>query len=82
MRRISITTQFKRDAKRIKKAGKDTEKIADGENLEEKYRDHSLTGNYKHARKCHIEPDWLLIYKRTREELILIRTGSHSELFE
>lgn len=89
MRRISITTQFKRDTKRIKKTGKDArklkeiiEKIVAGENLEEKYRDHSLTGNYRHARECHIEPDWLLIYKRTKEELILIRTGSHSELFE
>jgi len=89
MRNISITAQFKRDVKKIKKAGKDAaklreiiEKIADGKGLDEKYRDHALTGNYRHARECHIEPDWLLIYKLTKENLILIRTGSHSELFK
>jgi len=89
MRNISVTTQFKRDVKKIKKAGKDAaklreiiEKIAEGENLDEKYRDHALTGNYRQTRECHIEPDWLLIYKLTKENLILIRTGSHSELFK
>jgi mRNA interferase YafQ len=89
MRRISITTQFKRDTKRIKKSGKDVgklktivETLVKGENLDEKHRDHNLTGSYRQARECHIEPDWLLIYKRTKEELILIRTGSHSELFQ
>jgi len=89
MRKISITTQFKRDAKRIKKSGKNAgklkaviEKLAEGEDLEEKYRDHSLTGNYRYTRECHLEPDWLLIYKRTKDTLILVRTGSHSELFQ
>jgi len=89
MRNISVTTQFKRDVKKIKKTGKDTEKlkeiiekIAEGESLDEKYRDHVLTGNYRQTRECHIEPDWLLIYKLTKENLILIRTGSHSELFK
>jgi mRNA interferase YafQ len=88
MRNILITTQFKRDVKKIKKAGKDAaklkeiiEKIVKGESLDEKYRDHALTGNYRQTRECHIEPDWLLIYKLTKENLILIRTGSHSELF-
>ncbi len=88
MRRISITAQFKRDTKRIKKSGKDVgklkeiiEKLVEGGNLDKKYSDHNLTGNYRHARECHIEPDWLLIYKLTKEEVILIRTGSHSELF-
>lgn len=89
MRQILITTQFKPDTKRLKKAGKDVgklreiiEEIAIGENLDEKFRDHALTGNYRQTRECHIEPDWLLIYKRTKDDLILIRTGSHSELFE
>lgn len=89
MRSVSITSQFKRDVKKIKKAGKDaaklreiTEKIAEGESLDEKYRDHALTGNYRQTRECHIEPDWLLIYKLTKESLILIRTGTHSELFK
>ncbi len=89
MRNISITAQFKRDVKKIKKAGKDAaklreiiEKIVEGESLDEKHRDHALTGNYRQTRECHIEPDWLLICKQTKENLILIRTGSHSELFK
>ena len=88
MKQISRTGQFKRDVKRIVQAGKNVEKlkemiekIASGESLDEKHRNHFLMGNYKGMRECHIEPDWLLIYKRTKDELILIRTGSHSELF-
>ena len=88
MKQISRTGQFKRDVKRIVQAGKNVEKlkemiekIAGGESLDEKHRDHFLMGTYKGMRECHIEPDWLLIYKRTKDELILIRTGSHSELF-
>ena len=61
------------------------EKIANGEILEEKYRDHKLIG-YKipDCRECHIEPDWLLIYKIYRNELILllVTTGSHGNLFK
>ena len=67
---IKFTTQFKKDLKLAKKQGKDTEKLyevieklANGEPLEEKYRDHYLSGDYKGCRECHIEPDWLLIYK-------------------
>ena len=57
--------------------------LACGNQLEEKYRDHALTGDYKGFRECHIEPDWLLIYQIIDEELVLIlsRTGSHSDLF-
>lgn len=55
------------------------EKLANGEILEAKYRDHALTGNYKGSRECHIEPDWLLIYETL--VLMLSRVGSHSELF-
>ena len=57
--------------------------LASGNPLEEKYRDHALTGDYKGFRECHIEPDWLLIYQIIDEELVLIlsRTGSHSDLF-
>ncbi len=87
---IKFTNQFKRDFKLVKKQGKDIEKLyfvieklADGITLEEKYRDHSLTGNYKNCRECHIEPDWLLIYEIIDDVLLLVlnRTGSHSELF-
>ena len=87
---VDFTTQFKKDIKLAKKQGKDTEKIfevveklANDEVLEAKYKDHSLTGDYKDCRECHIEPDWLLIYKKYESELILMlgRTGSHSDLF-
>lgn len=85
---ICYTTQFKKDFKRIKKQKKDLdqlkaviEKLALGEKLEPEYRDHRLAGNWKGHRDCHISPDWILIY-RTADELILERTGSHSELFK
>lgn len=89
-RKIQIRSSFKRDLKRIKKAGLDmnklftvVEKLANDEILEENYRDHKLTGNYTGCRECHIEPDWLLIYEKVDDNLILIlnRTGSHSDLF-
>ncbi len=85
---IRRTTQFKRDYKRIKKHGKRLERLrevvqqlAAGQPLEDRYRDHPLLGGYRGARECHIEPDWLLIYEVTEEELVLIRTGSHADLF-
>lgn len=56
-------------------------RLAHGESLDPKYRDHELTGNYKGKRECHITPDWLLIYEQTENQLVLYRTGSHSELF-
>ncbi|MCJ7694726.1 MAG: type II toxin-antitoxin system YafQ family toxin [Anaerolineaceae bacterium] len=56
-------------------------KITEGETLEAEYRDHVLAGQYKGTRECHIEPDWLLVYELTESELVLIRTGTHSDLF-
>ncbi len=86
---IYYTTQFKRDYKRLKKQRKNLDqlkvvidKLAAGEKLEPKYRDHGLSGNWKGHRDCHIEPDWILIYKSEVDELFLERTGSHSELFK
>ena len=55
-------------------------RLAQGEQLDQKYRDHALTGNYRGSRECHLEPDWLLIYEVMDSQLILYRTGSHSEL--
>ena len=87
---IRFTAQFKKDWKRAKKQGKNMEKLlavieqlANGEPLEEKYRDHDLSGNYKGCRECHVEPDWLLIYEINHDVLVLMlyRVGSHSELF-
>lgn len=85
----SYTKQFEKDLKKNIKAGKDKEKIKrvivtliNGDNLEDKYRDHKLIGKYNDRRECHIESDWLLIYKISRDEIIFERTGSHSELFK
>ena len=89
MRTIHRTSQFKKDVKQMGKRGKKFEefkeiigKIAEGETLDAKYRDHVLVGQYKGTRECHIEPDWLLIYELTESELVLVRTGTHSDLFK
>ena len=81
---------FKKEFKLMQKRGYNTNllkevvtKLANGEELPERNRDHALTGNYKGCRECHIKPDWLLIYQIVDEELILYltRTGTHSDLF-
>lgn len=89
MRSIRRDTQFKRDVKRLKKRGKDPEKLKQvirlllkAEKLEPKHRDHQLKGLLKDCRECHIEPDWLLIYRIEGSELCLVRTGSHADLFK
>ena len=88
MRKTHRTSQFKKDVKRMKKRGKRfddfkeiVKRLVEGDNLAFKYRDHPLTGQYKGTRECHIEPDWLLIYETSETELILVRTGTHSDLF-
>jgi len=88
MKQLSRTTQFKRDVKRQQKRGKDftalkqvLQQLLAGEELAARYRDHVLVGQYKGTRECHIEPDWLLIYEVTDTEIVLIRTGTHSDLF-
>lgn len=55
--------------------------MIDEEPLAERHRDHVLIGNYQGRRECHIEPNWLLIYKIDENEIIFERTGSHSDLF-
>ncbi|MBS5594211.1 MAG: type II toxin-antitoxin system YafQ family toxin [Clostridiales bacterium] len=88
---IKITSQFKRDLKLIKKQGKDLddlfaviERLAQGKDLPQKYRDHKLSGPYKGTRECHIAPDFLLIYEKIDPILVLalVRAGSHADLFE
>ena len=86
---IVYTSQFKRDFKKLQKQNKDIaklksliEKLLDSPPLRPEYRDHPLISNYTGYRECHIAPDWLLIYKKTSDKLILVRTGSHSDLFK
>ena len=87
---LVITTQFRRDLKRIRKRGLDISKLDDVINklqnqelLAEKYCDHALVGDYRGFRECHVEPDCLLIYAIDQDRLILTasRTGSHADLF-
>jgi len=89
MRTIERSAKFKKDVKRAQKRGKQfgdfkrvINQLALGRPLAEKYRDHALVGGYKGSCECHIEPDWLLIYELTEDELVLVRTGSHADLFE
>jgi len=88
MRRPAYTTRFHKDLKKATKRGKDLDKLkavsrtlVAGEPLEARFRDHPLVGNYEGRRECHIEPDWLLIYKLDGEDIIFERTGTHTDLF-
>jgi mRNA interferase YafQ len=88
MKRLSQTTQFSRDVKRMKKRGKDLNKLhelvkqlAAGVALPPRYRDHPLIGPWQASRDCHVEPDWILIYTTDSESLRLERTGTHADLF-
>lgn len=87
---IKPSTQFKKDLKTAKKRGYDLrllvaviDRLASGEPLPPKNRDHALTGNFSGCRECHITPDWLLVYELYERDLILYltRTGTHSDLF-
>lgn len=88
--KLFVTSKFKKDARRAVKRGKDVrkldaaiERLLEGKTLPESMRDHELSGNYFGHRECHIEPDWLLVYRINHGELILtaVRTGTHSNLF-
>lgn len=90
MLKIVPSNQFRKDLKLAKKRGLKLELLSNVVNtlamqlpLEAKYRDHCLTGEYRAFRECHIEPDWLLIYRADEDELelFLFRTGTHSDLF-
>ena len=90
MLEVKITSKFKKDYKLIKKRKLDVHllkrvvfKIANEIPLDEKHKDHELTGKYKGFRECHIQPDWLLIYLIEDQTLTLTltRTGSHADLF-
>ena len=87
---IVPSNRFRKDLKLAKKRGLKIENLrnvvntlAAEEKLDEKYRDHALTGDYRGFRECHVEPDWLLVYRvdQSELELFLFRTGTHADLF-
>lgn len=89
MRNVTETNAFRRDLKRMRKRGKDLQKLGNiverlvlDIKLDQKHRPHTLTGNWKPYWECHIEPDWLLVYLVTPETVELYRTGTHSDLFK
>jgi mRNA interferase YafQ len=89
MRSIRRDTQFKKDVKRAVKRNKKIGKLkkiinllVKAEELPPENKDHQLKGTLKDCRECHIEPDWLLIYRIEGSELCLVRTGTHSDLFD
>ncbi len=86
---IRYSSQFKKDYKKVQKQNKDIRKLKSiiealisEQELDEKYLDHPLSGEWKKYRECHISPDWLLIYKIESDILVLARTGSHADLFK
>lgn len=88
MNSILRKSQFKRDFKRVLKQGKDPDALEavlllllEGKSIPARLNDHSLSGNYDGYRELHIKPDWLLIYTTEGETLVLVRTGSHADLF-
>jgi mRNA interferase YafQ len=89
MRTLRYLGKFKQDFKRMEKRGNDIkklrvviEKLVNEAELEARYKDHPLQGQYTGARDCHISPDWVLIYAIVDNELRLIRTGTHADLFK
>jgi mRNA interferase YafQ len=88
VRDIVRSTQFKRDVKLAEKRGRNMAKLrdlilllAEGTQLPSSYKDHPLAGDWKHYRDSHIEPDWLLLYRVDGNDLYLVRTGTHADLF-
>ncbi len=88
MRRIAQRKLYRADVTQQKRRGKDIEELiaavellAEQGTLPSAYQPHKLSGEWSGASECHIEPDWLLIYTVTQEEVLLIRTGTHADLF-
>jgi len=83
---FDFTNQFKKDFKLLKKRGKDLDKIIDiivsliwEEPLPARCREHKLSGNYEGITDCHIESDWVMLYRKTDEKIIFYYTGTHSD---
>ena len=82
------TTQFRRDYRLSTKRGLDMslideviDDLIEERPLREKHRDHALKGEYVGCRECHVQPDWLLVYRIVGSDIIFVRTGTHSDLF-
>jgi mRNA interferase YafQ len=89
VKEIRTTNRFLRDLKLARKRGKDLKKIetvidalAHGNKLAAKHRPHRLQGEMKGSWECHVEPDWLLIWDEDDAAIVLVRTGTHADLFE
>ena len=87
--RLALSTQFKKDLKKARKQEKNITKLevvldllSNGDELPAHYRNHLLTGNWQGYSECHIEPDWLLIYRINDDSIYLARLSSHSDLFK
>jgi mRNA interferase YafQ len=85
---LETTSEFERGLKRMEKRGKRLEKLhaviellQTHQALPRSQKDHALAGDRKGWRDCHVEPDWVLIYKKEGDTLILGETGTHSDLF-
>lgn len=88
MKRVNSSITFEKDIERLTRRNKDMEKLKSivrslvrGEKLDKIYQEHKLAGDYYGSIECHIESDWLLIYKYAKESLFLTRTGTHADLF-
>jgi mRNA interferase YafQ len=90
MRAVEYATAFRKDYKRLQRSPRhDLDELkavvamlAQGAALPERLRDHALGGNWQGCRDCHLRPDWLLIYWLSPDTLTLLRTGSHSDIFD
>ena len=87
--RLLSTRQFRRDVNRARRRGKPIDKLWDlvdlllsDKPLPQRSRPHRLAGEWSHCWECHIEPDWLLMWTPEEDALVLVRTGTHSDLFE
>lgn len=83
-----FTSRFRKDIELAKQRGKDATKLRvvillllSQQSLAARYHDHWLSGNYSNRRECHVEPDWLLIYKPGETSIVFERTGTHSDLY-
>jgi len=89
MKRLLTTTRFKRDLKRARKRGRPLDRLEDiltalleARPLPDRCRPHRLSGDWDGGWECHVAPDWLLIWEEDDETVVLVRTGSHADLFD